>query len=143
MLKNTLAIRIEWGDCDPAGITFYPNYFRWFDQGAWRLFEAAGFYPGDLIRDRGMYIPLVDASAQFRRPGNLGDDLLQESWVVEWREKMFVVKHVVRCEGETLLEGSELRACVIKDPGDPRRFRSLPVPPEIRAALSGTDKTKA
>ncbi|MDR2239375.1 MAG: acyl-CoA thioesterase [Zoogloeaceae bacterium] len=135
MLKNTLTIRIEWSDCDPAGITFYPNYFRWFDQGAWRLFEAAGFYPGDLARERGVYIPLVDASAQFSRPGHLGDDLRQESWVAEWREKMFVVKHAVYRGDEKLLEGSELRAWVVKDAADPRRFRSLPIPPEVRAAL--------
>src|SRR5574340_781345 len=97
MLRTTLAIRIEWGDCDPAAITFYPNYFRWFDQGTWRLFEVAGFYPGDLIRDRGVYLPLVDAGAKFRRPGHMGDDLLQESWVAEWREKMVLVKDGVRC----------------------------------------------
>ena len=22
---------VHWGDCDPAGIIFYPTYFRWFD----------------------------------------------------------------------------------------------------------------
>lgn len=135
MLRNTLAIRIEWGDCDPAAITFYPNYFRWFDQGTWRLFEVAGFYPGDLVRDRGVYLPLVDAGAKFRRPGHMGDDLVQESWVAEWREKMFLVRHVVRCGEEVLLEGSELRAWVVKHPDDPRRFRPQPIPPEVRAAL--------
>jgi 4-hydroxybenzoyl-CoA thioesterase len=135
MLRNTLAIRIEWGDCDPAAITFYPNYFRWFDQGTWRLFEVAGFYPGDLVRDRGVYLPLVDAGAKFRRPGHMGDDLVQESWVAEWREKMFLVRHVVRCGEEVLLEGSELRAWVVKHPDDPRRFQPQPIPPEVRAAL--------
>ncbi len=134
-MKNTLAIRIEWGDCDPAAITFYPNYFRWFDQGTWRLFEAAGFCPGDLVRDRGVFLPLVDAGAKFRRPGHMGDDLVQESWVAEWREKMFLVKHVVRCGDEVLLEGSELRAWVVKHPEDPRRFQPQPIPPEVRAAL--------
>lgn len=135
-MKNTLKIRIEWGDCDPAAITFYPNYFRWFDQGTWRLFEAAGFYPGDLIRERGVYIPLVDASAQFMRPGHMGDDLLLESHVAEWREKMFLVKHVVRRGEEVLLEGQELRAWVVKHPDDPRRFQTLSIPEEIRAALA-------
>ncbi|MCC6658462.1 MAG: acyl-CoA thioesterase [Rhodocyclaceae bacterium] len=134
-MKHTLKIRIEWGDCDPAAITFYPNYFRWFDQGTWRLFEAAGFYPGDLIRERGVYIPLVDAGAQFRRPGHMGDDLLLESRVAEWREKMFLVKHTVRCGDEVLLEGSELRAWVIRHPDDPRRFQPLPIPAELRLAL--------
>ena len=34
--------RVEWGDCDPADIVFYPNYFRWFDAASWNLFEVAG-----------------------------------------------------------------------------------------------------
>lgn len=134
-MKNTMAIRIEWGDCDAAAITFYPNYFRWFDKGTWRLFEAAGFYPGTLIRERGVHIPLVEAGAKFRRPGHMGDDLLLESEVTEWREKTFVVRHVVRCGEEMLLEGSELRAWVVKHPDDPRRFQPQAIPMEVRAAL--------
>lgn len=29
VLINRRTIRIEWGDCDPAGIVFYPRYFEW------------------------------------------------------------------------------------------------------------------
>ena len=31
MLSNSRSVRIEWGDCDPAGIIFYPRYFKIFD----------------------------------------------------------------------------------------------------------------
>ncbi len=31
MFSNTRTLRIEWGDCDPAGIVFYPRYFAMFD----------------------------------------------------------------------------------------------------------------
>ena len=27
-------VRIEFGDCDPAGIVFYPNFQRWIDAGS-------------------------------------------------------------------------------------------------------------
>jgi hypothetical protein len=29
VLINRRTIRIEWGDCDPACIVFYPRYFEW------------------------------------------------------------------------------------------------------------------
>ena len=29
---------VEWGDCDPAGIIFYPTYYRWMDAASWHLF---------------------------------------------------------------------------------------------------------
>lgn len=36
MTRNSIDIVVEWGDCDPAGIVFYPNYFRRFNHGgAW------------------------------------------------------------------------------------------------------------
>ena len=30
--RNRTEIRANWGDCDAAGIIFYPVYFRWFDE---------------------------------------------------------------------------------------------------------------
>jgi 4-hydroxybenzoyl-CoA thioesterase len=29
--SNTIQLHVKFGDCDPAGIVFYPNYFRWMD----------------------------------------------------------------------------------------------------------------
>ena len=40
-LRNTRKVRIEWGDCDPAGIIFYPRYFEIFDASTSALFERA------------------------------------------------------------------------------------------------------
>ena len=40
-LRNTRKVRIEWGDCDPAGIVFYPRYFEIFDASTAALFERA------------------------------------------------------------------------------------------------------
>ena len=41
MLTNTRTVRIEWGDCDPAGIVFYPRFFAMFDTSTTALFERA------------------------------------------------------------------------------------------------------
>ena len=35
------ARRIEWGECDPAGIVFYPRYFAMFDERTTLLFSTA------------------------------------------------------------------------------------------------------
>jgi 4-hydroxybenzoyl-CoA thioesterase len=29
MRTTTYEVTVEFGDCDPAGIAFYPNFFRW------------------------------------------------------------------------------------------------------------------
>lgn len=41
MFTNTRSLTVEWGQCDPAGIAFYPRYFEMFDAGTAHLFAAA------------------------------------------------------------------------------------------------------
>ncbi len=41
MFTNRRTVRIEWGDCDPAGIVFYPRYFAMFDHSTVLLIERA------------------------------------------------------------------------------------------------------
>ena len=41
MLVNVRTVRIEWGDCDPMGIIFYPRYFAIFDACTTMLIERA------------------------------------------------------------------------------------------------------
>jgi 4-hydroxybenzoyl-CoA thioesterase len=135
-LVHRMPIRIEWGKCDPAAITFYPNYFAWFDAGTWQMFEAAGCAPQRLLEERGIYLPLVDAHARFHRPGHLGDDLIMESQVVEWRDRFFLVRHRALRGEELILEGEELRAWAERHPEDERRFKAVAIPDEIRNAFT-------
>ena len=41
MFSNTRTVEIEFGDCDPAGIVYFPNYFRFFDDSTAHLISAA------------------------------------------------------------------------------------------------------
>src|SRR4051794_24700698 len=41
VLSDSRTVRIEWGDCDPAGIVFYPRYFEMFDHSTVLLIERA------------------------------------------------------------------------------------------------------
>ena len=136
MFNNTIKFTINWGDCDPAFITFYPNYFKWFDEGTWALFRKAGCDPALLLSERGVYIRLVDAQARFKQPGFVGDTVELESYVSEWRKRFFTVKHFLRRDKELLLEGTEIRAWVTRHPEDTRRFKPVAIPEDVRGALS-------
>lgn len=125
--------RINWGDCDAAGITFYPNYFAWFDESTWHLFAAHGLDCATLMEDWGVYLPLLEAKANFRQAGFLGDELTIESSVVEWRDKVFRVTHTVRRGDEVVLEGTELRCWAQRREDEPRRLRGASIPADVRA----------
>jgi 4-hydroxybenzoyl-CoA thioesterase len=75
-LRNIHTVRVLWTDCDPAGITFYGNYFRWMDEAAYYLFKAAGIRWEEWGSRWGVLgIPLVGAHADFRSPTRFGDAL--------------------------------------------------------------------
>jgi 4-hydroxybenzoyl-CoA thioesterase len=43
MFVHRRDVQIQWGDCDPANIVYYPRYFEMFDDSTSIMFEAAGF----------------------------------------------------------------------------------------------------
>ena len=87
MLTTTISLKIGWGDCDPAKIVFYPNYFRWFDQSTHNLFEVAGTAMGDLQDQYGGILPIVDAQASFKVPSIYGERIEISSSISEWKER--------------------------------------------------------
>lgn len=122
-------IEVQWGDCDPAQIVFYPNYFRWFDASAHRLFAAAGLDWQDLERLYGLTgVSLVGAEASFRQPLRYRDQVEVVSRVKEWRRKTFVIEHLLMKGGEVAAEGQETRAWLIRDATDPLRFKAAEIP---------------
>ena len=131
-------ITVEWGDCDPAGIVYYPSYFRWCDQATYRLFLAAGLKRDDVSSGQWKEgTPLVRAECSFRRPSQHGEKLVIESQVTRFGGSSFTISHVFRdAAGEVAAEGSETRIWARKD-GDARSLKSVPIPDDIRRRLGG------
>ena len=129
---------MDWGHCDPAGIVFYPNYFRWFDECTSALFESAGLPLPKLYREHRLRgFPLLDARATFSASATFGDDIDADSCVVEWTAKTLKVNHRFM-RGQTLaVEGWELRICVVAHPDDAARIKSAPIPEEVKRRLGG------
>jgi 4-hydroxybenzoyl-CoA thioesterase len=135
--RHTSEFSVEFGDCDPAQIVFYPNFFRWMDSAARRFFTAAGVPQWrDMERSEGIIgTPLVEATARFVRPASYGDRIAVDTTVAEWRSKAFVLAHVIRRGDDVLVEGSEVRIFARRHPQDPQRIQAVEVPAAIRSLL--------
>jgi 4-hydroxybenzoyl-CoA thioesterase len=136
MLINRRTIRIEWGDCDPASIVFYPRYFEWCDACAAALFQVAGFLRGDLVTRQGMAIPLVDARARFLIPARFGDELTVETTITRFGRSSFDVQHRILKGTDLAVECSETRVWARIDPTGAGRLKSQPIPEAVIQALS-------
>jgi 4-hydroxybenzoyl-CoA thioesterase len=132
MFVNRRDVQIQWGDCDPANIVYYPRYFAMFDDSTSIMFEAAGFSKQDIIRIYGLVgIPMVDTRAKFYIASTHGDWITIESRIESFRRSSFDVTHKVFKGKDLAIEASETRVLVGRDPNNPDRLQSVPVPAEI------------
>src|SRR3954468_12627390 len=136
MFVHRRDVQIQWGDCDPANIVYYPRYFEMFDDSTSIMFEAAGFSKQDIVKKYGLVgIPMVDTRAKFHIASTHGDWITIESRVAAWRRSSFDVVHNV-FKGERLaIEAFETRVLVGRHSDDPGKLKSAPVPEEIIAKL--------
>jgi len=139
MFVNRRTVTIEWGDCDPAGIVFYPRYFAMFDASTSYLFKAAlGYSKFEMLRRFEIIgYPMVDTGAKFFIPSKFGDVITIETRVSAFRRSSFDVAHrVLREDGQLAIEARETRVWAARHPDDPERIKGVAIPDEIVARLS-------
>jgi 4-hydroxybenzoyl-CoA thioesterase len=138
MFSNTRTTRIEWGDCDPAGIVFYPRYFEIFDVSTTMLLERAiGMRKIEYLKTYDFVgHPVVETRARFRIPTRFGDEVAVETRLVACGRSSFKLEHHLTLAGALAVEGSETRVWVGRNPGDPARMQSQPIPAEVVAQLT-------
>jgi 4-hydroxybenzoyl-CoA thioesterase len=132
MLSNTRSVRIEWGDCDPAGIIFYPRYFEIFDASVAALFERAlgltKFEQLKIFNFAGY--PLARTQARFLRPTRFGDDVTVES-TIQFGRSSFSIEHKLSLDGALCVECAETRVWVVRDAAT-GAIKPQPVPDAVR-----------
>ena len=138
--QATYTVRVEFGDCDPARIVWFPNFFRWIDAASRHFFVACGV-PSWIETEKTLGVigtPLVDTHAKFVKTASYGDTLAIQVSVAEWREKSFVQRYRVLRErpggGEPdlIMECDEVRIFAGRRADNPEAIRALPIPAEIR-----------
>lgn len=142
MLTNRKKIHIEWGDCDPAGIVYYPRYFAYFDNCTAALFEAAGLPKHEMLRHYEIVgIPMVDTRARFLAPSRFGDDVEVESGITSWRRSSFDVQHKLYRGTELAVECFETRVWAARSTSNAGQIEGRLVPDEVIQKLGGARRT--
>ncbi len=139
MSRTTLhTVHVQFGDCDPAGIVFFPNYSRWMDAASLMFFGQCGLPAWrELEKERGIVgTPLLEINTKFHKPVTYGETILIHTEIAEWQRTVFVQAHRVMRGDELVCEGRETRVFVRRDAENPQRLRAMPVPDDIRALCS-------
>jgi acyl-CoA thioesterase FadM len=113
-----LDVQISFGHCDPAGIVFYPNYFRWFDRCFHSfLLTRAGGHRNLCKRLGAVGIGLMDVSARFTSPAFDGDLMSLRMTIGDWGAKTLNLKYEGIISDRTVVLGSELRGMFLMQDG--------------------------
>jgi 4-hydroxybenzoyl-CoA thioesterase len=136
---HTFRINVEFGDCDPAQIVYYPNFLRWIDAASRNYFVQSGVpLWHELEKTIGIIgTPILDAHLRFAKPASYGDRLEIETEVIEWRNRTFVMRHRIRRGDDLLVECTEVRAFVRRLDDDPKKIQAVPVPDDIKRMCGG------
>ena len=139
-MSKTIVYEVEvmFGDCDPAGIVFFPNFSKWMDASSLNFFVKCGVPTWrELFKTTGIIgTPLLEIHTRFMRTATYGETLQVHTSVQEWRSKTILQKHIVMRGDTVLCEGLETRAFCIRHPEDPDSIKAINVPADIRALCS-------
>ncbi len=127
-------VEINFGDCDPAGIVFFPNYSKWMDAASLNFFMKNGVpIWHELTKINGIIgTPLLEINSKFMMSATYGEKIQIHTCVKEWRDKVFIQEHIVKRDSDILCIGLETRAFCTKHPEDSRKIKIVPVPKDIR-----------
>lgn len=139
---SCLSVRVQvgWGDCDPAGIVFYPRFYAWMDTVSHVLAREMGIPRESMIPPGGdMYgFPVVGTQAQYVSPARMDDVLEVRTWVARVGRSSLSLRHeIVRLEpdgAETpIAHGREDRVFISHTPNglEPRELT-----PHMREVLA-------
>jgi 4-hydroxybenzoyl-CoA thioesterase len=125
------AARIRFGDCDPAGIVFFPNWFAMANAAVEDFFDAIGVSFHDLHGPRGIGTGYAHAEADFFAPGLMGDQVRFTPLITRIGGASYATTmHIHRGEQEL----ARLHFVTVCTDLDTRR--AIPIPEDLRAALT-------
>ncbi|MCU0805311.1 MAG: acyl-CoA thioesterase [Burkholderiales bacterium] len=132
---TTMDVEIRFGDCDPAGIVFFPRYHRWMDAASLHFFMECGIPPWHVLETTTGIIgtPLLEHHTRFVKSATYGERLTIATRIEQWSRKTFVQKHTVTRGEDLICESAETRIFCVRDAEDRRRIRAIPVPEDIRS----------
>ncbi len=143
-LVNKRMIMMEWGDCDPAGIVYFPRYLEYGDSCTHALFERVGLPKPRMQEKYGIVgIPIVDVHVRFLLPSSYSETLSVESSITEWGRSSFTVNHRFLRGRELAVEISEKRVWSARAADGSGRLESKEVPAEVKEKFGASAEPPA
>lgn len=64
--------KVHWSDTDAAGVVWFPNFLRWFEDAEEEMFASLGRSRQSLLDSHRFGMPRVEVQSKFRAPARAG-----------------------------------------------------------------------
>jgi acyl-CoA thioester hydrolase len=122
MIKHITEIRVRYADTDQMKVVYHGKYFEYFEVGRAALIRSLGL-PYSELETRGIFLPVIEAFAQYRKPARYDDLLSIEAIVPELPQATLRITYQVfrSHEVELLAEGYTVHSFMNVATGKPTR----------------------
>jgi 4-hydroxybenzoyl-CoA thioesterase len=126
---------VRFGECDPAGVVYYPVFFHWFHEAMEHWFETAVGVPyAEVLQQTGF--PAVRTEADFKQPCRLGERLHVRVAVERMGGRSLSLGFTIAGAEDGAIRATGKTICVcIPSAGDGFAFSSAAIPPDLRAKI--------
>jgi 4-hydroxybenzoyl-CoA thioesterase len=129
---------VRFGDCDPAGIVYFPRFFDFFHDAMETWFSAhLGVAYAQVVTGRKIGFPAVHSEADFKVPCAFGESIAVELRVARLGRSSIGLDYLVRgADGGLRLTGATTSVVMDLDPASPGFRRAIAVPDDLRARIA-------
>jgi len=122
MIKHRTEIRVRYADTDQMKMVYYGKYFEYFEQARSDLLRSIGL-PYPEIEKSGVFLPVIEAFARYKRSARYDDLITVESMVEEMpvARVRIAYKIFVKDEQEPIVEGYTVHSFLNGETGKPTR----------------------
>jgi acyl-CoA thioester hydrolase len=124
-------LRVRYGECDPQGIVFNPNYLAYFDHTVTELWRASAIGSWDAMVQRGVDVVVGEANLRFRAPARFDDRLAIHARIAKLGTTSLTLELEIHRGEELLIEGW-LRQVFV----DAGTWQKTAIPDWVRDALA-------
>ncbi len=124
-------VRVRLPETDAFGVVYHGTYFTYFDVARMDYLRAIGLI--DVVKSGRASNLIVHTSADFKAPGRFDEELTVRARIAEVGTTSFAFAFRVERtgDGDLVATGRSVHVSV-----DAKSLRPVPVPPELRAAVS-------
>jgi len=115
-------VRVRYADTDQMKFAYYGKFFEYFEQGRSELLRYIGM-PYSEIEAMGIYLPVIEAGAKYKRSARYDDTLHVETLLKEMPVARVRIEYRVyrNAEKDAMAEGFTVHSFINAHTGKPTR----------------------